>query len=470
MTTAAIYTRVSQDSRGTARSVTEQETECRAWADREGWDVLGVWCDNDVSASRYARRSRPQWQALMERLGRGGVDVLVVWEPSRATRDRTVWAALAALCQEHGIRIGWSGRLYDVDDPDQAFDLDLQFSLATRESGTTRKRVQRAVRAAAERGLPHGKVPYGYRREYAEGPKGPVLVAQVEQPEQAAVVREVARRVSRGEALYAVAADLNARGVPGPRSDRWDPTQVRRLCTSPTYIAKRVHQGRVVGDGQWPALLDELTHYTCVQRLSDPKRRTNEGRGARHLLSGLARCGVCGAGMVVGKGRGSGSWPVYVCRQGFCTGRKQSDVDELLTAVVLARLAQPDLLALMTTEGGDPERAAAAAEVAEKRARLDGFYDLAATGELTPAALARIEATLLPQIADAERRARPRGPSPLLGEVQGPDAAARWEGLSLEQRREVIDLLCEVRVLPVGRGKRTFDPRSVRITWRTSTS
>ncbi len=53
--------------------------------------------------------------------------------------------------------------------------------------------------------------------------------------------------------------------------------------------------------------------------------------------------------------------------------------------------------------------------------------------------------------------------------MEGPDAAARWQDLSLAQRREVIDLLCEVRVLPTGRGKRTFDPSSVQITWRTGT-
>ncbi len=463
MTTVAIYTRVSLDSRGTARSVQEQESECRAWAEREGWEVLGVWCDNDVSASRFSRKARPQWQALTERLERGGVDVLLVWEPSRATRDRRVWATLAALCEERGIKLGSNGRLYDLDDPEDAFQLDLHFSLATRESGTTRKRVQRATRSSAAAGRPHGKVPYGYRREYREGRNGPQLAAQVVHDEQAAVIREAARRVMSGEALYAVANDLNERGVPAPRGARWDPTQIRRLCVSPTYIAKRTHKGQVVAEGTWPAILDERTHYACVTRLTDPKRRTNEGRGARHVLSGLARCGVCGGSMVLQKNRG---FLAYLCREGFHVSRKQEHVDDFVSAVVVARLARPDLLELLAADSGDDGASAAATEAAEKQVRLDGFYDAAAAGELTPAALARIEAKLLPEIESARRRAVRVAPSPLLLEVTGTDAERRWAGLSLEQRREVIDLLCEVRILPVGRGRRTFDPLSVAITWK----
>ncbi len=176
---AAIYTRVSQDSRGDARSVQEQERECSAWVEREGWEALGVWSDNDISASKYAKKRRPGWQALTDRLEASEVDVLVVWEPSRATRDRRVWAALAAICEEHAVRFGCNGRVYDLTDPDDAFQLDLFFALATRESGATRKRVLRSTRASAIAGRPHGKLLYGYRRTYREGSQGPELVAQV---------------------------------------------------------------------------------------------------------------------------------------------------------------------------------------------------------------------------------------------------------------------------------------------------
>jgi site-specific DNA recombinase len=462
---AAIYARVSRDARGQARSVEEQEAECRAWVQREDWQLLEpAFVDNDVSASKYTRKARPQWQALTAALEAGRVDVLVVWEPSRATRDRRVWAALAAVCEDVGVKLGVNGRLYDLGDPDDAFQLDLFFALATRESGTTRKRVQRSVRANAAAGRPHGKLLYGYRREYAESPSGPVLLAQVPDEDKAPVVREIARRVAAGEALYGIAADLNARGVPAPRTRAWEGTTVRRIATNPAYVAKRVHRGQVVGDATWPALVDDTTHAVCVQRMSDPARRTNAGRGVRHLLSGIAECGRCGGPMYVLLNRGTRS---YTCRREQHLSRKEDDVDEVVVGAVVGRLARPDLQDVLA--GPAPaEVEDARAEVVEKRARLEGFYDAAARGELTPAALTRIEARLVPEIAAAESRARVALPSPLLAEVAGPKAEETWMRLTLEQRRELVALLCHVRILPMGRGRRTFDPASVEVTWRTS--
>ncbi len=463
---AAIYCRVSRDTAG-GRSVEEQAAECQAWVEREGWSLSRPpYVDNDVSASRYSRKARPEWQQLSADVDAGLIDVIAVWEPSRATRDRRVWAALAATCEERGVRLGVNGRLYDLDDPDDAFQLDLFFALATRESGTTRKRVLRATRAGAAAGRVHGKLPYGYRRTYRQTTSGPQLDQQLPDEEQAPIVREIARRAAAGEALYTIARDLNDRGVPGPRQQLWDPRTVKRVAVSPTYVGKRVHQGKVVADGSWPAIVDEATHAVCVSRLTDPARRTNEGRHAQHLLTGLARCGVCGGPMARQKNRGPYA---YVCKTAFHVSRKQEDVDALVVGVVLARLARPDLAELMAgpDEQDDVVRAARD-EATTKRARLEGFYDAAAAGELTPAALARIEARLLPEIEAAEKRAQPRPLSPLVRDVAGPDAAETWERLTIHQKRELVDLLCTVTVLPAGRGRRTFDPASVDIIWGTS--
>jgi site-specific DNA recombinase len=458
----AIYTRVSQDSRGEARSVQEQERECRAWVEREGWELAGVWKDNDVSASRYTKKQRPGWQALTDRLDGGGIEALVVWEPSRATRDRRVWATLAATCEEKSIRFGCNGRLYDLNDPEDAFQLDLYFALATRESGTTRKRVLRSMRGAAAAGRPHGKLLYGYRRVYQEGRNGPELVEQVVDEDKAAVVREAARRIMRGEALYKVARDFNERSIPAPRGASWEPTQIKRLCINPAYIGKRTHKGVIVGDGLWPAILDEQTFYTCVSRLTDPSRLTHDGRGVQHLLSGIAVCGVCDGRVRVQKNR---SHVAYLCVDGFHVSRKKENVEDFITAVILERLKRPDLAKLMAADPADDDATTAAGEVAELRSRLESFYDEAAGGTLTPSALARIESRLLPQIEAAEKRARRSHSAPLLDAVAGPNAEELWESLTLEQRREVISLLCRVRILRGKPGARSFDPASVQIEW-----
>lgn len=458
-----IYTRVSSDPRGHQRSVSEQEAECRAVCEREGWSVVAVHSDNDRSASRFATKARPGFARMLGALDAGEADVLLTWESSRAQRDLGTFVELRQALVSRGVLWHYGGRTFDMSKARDRKETARDALDAEGASDETSERVQRSVRANAAAGRPHGKLLYGYRREY--DPTTRALVGQHEHPEQAPIVRECAERIASGEALYAVAADLNAREVPAPRSGLWDPTQVRRLCVNPSYIAKRTHLGQVVGDATWPALVEEATHYACVSRMADPARRTNEGRGARHLLTGLLLCGVCGARCHVLKNRGS---LAYQCHGGgFCTSRRQDAVDALVTATVVARLGQPDALDLLSPDDDtDEARGEARAEALELRARLEEHYAAAAAGELTAQGLGRMEAALLPRIEDAERRARRVLTSPLLQRLSGADAAQRWEGLSLEQRREVIGLLCSVRVLPVGRGRRTFDPASVEVVWR----
>ncbi|MCA1708872.1 MAG: recombinase family protein [Actinobacteria bacterium] len=85
-------------------------------------------------------------------------------------------------------------------------------------------------------------------------------------PETGPIVQEIARRLLAGESLYAVAEDLNSRGVPSPRnvelkrinkplsSALWDPIQVKRLAITPTNAGLRSLNGTMVGrpsgDGQ----------------------------------------------------------------------------------------------------------------------------------------------------------------------------------------------------------------------------
>jgi hypothetical protein len=57
--------------------------------------------------------------------------------------------------------------------------------------------------------------------------------------------------------------------------------------------------------------------------------------------------------------------------------------------------------------------------------------------------------------------------------AEAPDVIDVWLQLSMPQRREVIDTLVTVRILPVGKGENKrrrgqFDPDRVEIIWKTS--
>jgi site-specific DNA recombinase len=472
---AAIYDRVSKVQGRDNRSVPEQETENRTVCADEGWQVAEVYNEPPVSASKYATKAREEWQRLMGDLSGGKFDVLVLWESSRGSRKLGEWASLLDACEERSVRVHVTShdRTYDMTNPRDRRSLASDGVDSEYESGKSSQRIRRTVRANAAAGRPHGRLLYGYRREY--DPETKAFLRQLPREDQAAVVREMAQRVVAGKTCYSIAKDFRARGIPAPRGGQWSPEQVREQLLNPGYIAKRTHKGKVIGDAVWPPILDEVTYHTCKRLLTDPSRRTMRESAIRHLLSGIVACGVkgCGAPLRVVKNRGVLS---YSCMRCFGATIVESKLDAWIaggeidgvhvTGVVPKRLSRPDILELLAAGNGDEEARQARAKAVELRQRLEEFYDEAAKPDgPSPAALARIEARLLPEIEALEAKATRTIP-PLVREIAGPDAGRRWHGLTMEQKRSVIRVLMEIRLLPVGKGKRTFDPRRVEITWR----
>lgn len=460
---AIIYCRVSSDPRARGKSVAEQESDCRNIATTNGWTVGEVLVDNDRGASRYSKGDRPAYRRLAEILSPG--DVLVTWEASRAQRDLGAYLQLRTLCEERGVPWCYAGKLHDLTAGDDRFLTGLDALLAEKEVEQTRERVLRSVRANAAAGRPHGKLPYGYM--IVRDPDTGQPVDRVPNTDTAPIVREIVRRVLAGDSLYALCKELNDRGIPGPRPKRdgskspWIPVTMRKIVESPTYAGLRTHRGQVVGEGTWEPLITMDEHERMKAVLADPRRLTQRGSEPRWLLSGIARCGVCGSKMNRLNNRG---YDAYVCHEKSCVARKIVDVDTFVTEAVIRRLEDQGLAGQIDSD--DTAYADALDAVRALQQRLDAFTDSAAEGELTPAALARIEGRLRPQIEVAEARMRALSRSPIVAQAAGPDAAGRWEAMGVRDRRELVRALVDVRIVKVGKGRRGLTPgEGIELTW-----
>ncbi|WP_240742063.1 recombinase family protein [Micromonospora zingiberis] len=130
---------------------------------------------------------------------------------------------------------------------------------------------------------------------------------------------------------------MNAKGVPSPRGTKWRRTIIRQQVLNPAYIGKRVFRGEVIGDGIWPALLDdEDTYWACVRLLQDPSRTTTRAGRAVHLLSYIVRCAVCD-GPVSSHLVSRRGWEgqVYSCLYKRCAAVKAEFLDEYAQRVVV---------------------------------------------------------------------------------------------------------------------------------------
>lgn len=468
-TIAAIYDRVSEDKRGESRSVVQQQEANREAATTNGWTVGEVYGDT-ASASRFATKERPGYERLLVDLAAGRFGVLVVWESSRGGRELEQWASLLNACRRHGVRVHVTShrRTYDMASARDWRTLAEDGVDSAYESEKTSQRVRRDQAHAAAEGRPHGKIPYGYQREY--DPRSGALLRQVVREDQAAVLREAARRILGGETPNAVVRNFNARAIPTAEGKGvWIRSAIVCMLSKPSIAGLRQYRGQIAGPAAWPAIVEEADWFALQAKINDPARKVGTGvripreDSIRHLCSGIVNCFECGGPMWAYSDNGRRA---YRCSLGACTGCPADGLDAALRAIVVARLSRPDAAAAFRqTDDGDVREAAA--EVARLNAQLDGFVNEAVEGRLTPTTLARIEAKLLPLIADAEARARVAGTPPVLRKLLGAaDVAERWDALPLTARREVLRALGEWRMQRAGRrGPHKFDPKRVVPPW-----
>lgn len=455
----ATYCRISDDRQGQALGVQRQREDCDTLVKTRGWQLAGRYVDNDISA--YSGKMRPGYSQLLDAVRGGLVDGIVAWHPDRLHRSPRELEDFLSIVERHGVNVETvrAGK-WDLSTPSGRMTARILGSVARGESEHKSDRVRRALEQKAEMGSAHGRIAYGWTRSVLpDGRK----VETVNEP-QAALVRELAERIVRGDSMRSLVADLNRRGVPSPTGKVWGKTMLRHLVTREKNVGLRVHRGEVVGVGAWPAILDRTLWEQVRAVLTDPSRRTSTSTAAVHLLSGLARCGNCRGPMRAGMNRQT---PSYRCADRSCVSRNRLDLDAFVTAIVLERLRRPDVAALLAPV--DDSTREAVKEAAELRARLDNAADDYADGTLDREQFHRITERLRPRIDAAKARARVVDASPLLEGLAGqPDAADVWAKLPLTRRRAVIALLLEVRVLKAQQGARTFDPRSVEITWKTN--
>jgi DNA invertase Pin-like site-specific DNA recombinase len=390
--------------------------------------------------------------------GRG--NAVAVWEASRASRERRIWAALLASLEERGGYFVEYGRVHDPADPDGGFNLDMQAAHSRRESAMTRKRILRGVQARAAAGEPHGQAVYGLQIEY--DPATGKAARRVLHPEQAPIVQEIARRLLAGESATQLARELTARGVPTARGTRWYASNLITLIQRPALAGLRSYDVT----GTWPAVVTVEQHRQLVALFADPARKTTrDGSHRRSLLVGPGRCGVCGGGLRLLRRHKTKDRPLaYGCREKFCTTRNAADVDRLVELVMIELLQRPDIAERLAAD--DPAATGAAQEVARLAAKLDEARRMVAEDRLSLASLADLEARTLPRLEALQRAAVPRHVPTVVADTAGPDAARRWQALSFGQRRAIIGVLADVRLMPAPRRLpgAPFDPSCVQIT------
>lgn len=477
---ALTYERASQDKKGQGKSVRDQRVLNHSEVARNKWRLGESFADNDRSATRYAKKDRPEFELLMERIRTGSDDVLVVWEIARKERDLAVYVQIRDLCHEVGLNF-WlvGGQLFDLRDKNDRMFLGFQAVQAEFQGDHIRDNVKRGIDGAAAAGRPHGKVLYGYERIYDSKTKA-LLRQQPDEEEhkaigvdgtestytKAGIVREVFERVAGGVPLITIEEDLNERGIPSPQGKLWLRGIIRKMAMNPGYIGKRVLRDEVVGDGIWPGLVEPETYWACVRLLEDPKRTTTRAGRAVHLLTYLAKCDVCGGPLSIQR-QDEGRLELLSCLKKRCASVTKHVLDEYIKRIVVGWLTKPEVHEALHRTFDDEGVAQALADAEQLRTELEQWRQMAEKRQVSVVSFARMETKLLSDIAAAEVKASDAALPPVLRGWLGPHAAEDWahlEGVAV--KREIIREVLDIRLKPSDPARKEFGMYRLKLRWK----
>ena len=446
MTRAAIYLRVSENRTDEeANTISNHRTDCEALCKREGWTVVGEYVDDGYTAT--GGKHRPAFDRMTRDAANGAFDVIVAWHDDRLWRSVADQQAVLAMAQVVGLKLlaTVNGGRYDPSDAGDEFMSTIQAAVAARESADKSRRLLRRQAQKAEDGEWHGG-----RRGFGHTSNGKGGLKLV--PSEAKAIRDAARRVLRGESVSSIVLDWNARGITTTTGGRWRVDTLASLLQQPRLAGLRSHHGTVTA-GSWPTIIDMETHERLVAMFDSRRRGPRLPRPRTRLLTGLLRCGKCGASMV--SSRDSTATARYVCPakpSGGCGGMSVTGahVEEAVRDLILDHLDSDEFAdalhrAREAASSNSDEVEKAADRLTRDRARLVELGDLFADGEVDRAEYRRLVARVQTRLVQDEavvERARAVVPA-LAYEGQVEQVAKAWEHMTLGERRTVIDALAE---------------------------
>lgn len=365
MTRVALYARYSSD-RQNERSIADQVAILTRHADARGWIVSGVFTDAAISGSAMA--NRPGLLNAIASAERGEFDLLLVEDEDRIARNLEHLAHVANRLEDMGAAIATLG-----SDRVEGMMVAFKGGMAQDFLRNLSAKTKRGMASNAEKGLATGSRLFGYR----SAPGGALTIVE----EEAEVVRHIFGLYAHGGlTCREIAHVLNTDGVPAVRGGQWSAstisgsrTRANGILQTELYRGEKVYNRvemrkdrrtgkrvtickpakehirvpvpdlRIVDQDLWDAV-----HARKAARMTkDPSERAKLVRRP-HLLSGLTKCGRCGAAYT-SLSQGRMTCAGYRAKgESGCTNRRQvqrSHIEQRVLQGLRTRLLAPEAVA-----------------------------------------------------------------------------------------------------------------------------
>jgi len=337
----AVYARYSTNGQKET-SIDDQIRMCREAAARHGLSVSDslIFADQAITGKSDGTARREQYHALRDSVRGEKVDFIFCDQQCRLARHAKESLDFFDDLKRYNIRL-MTADGFDSTGPTAQLLFGIKSVFSEFFLDETRHRVSRGMKGEFERESMVSVVPYGYEVDIEKSLLERRCVWKIV-PNEADVVREIFQHRKAGMSFHQIAAILNSKGIPTPRQNSpkakktmyWRGTGIWRILQNPLY--KGDYRIKFAATPTSPAsvfqrLVSELALIPAsdwdVCQTSGPRG----GRGAygprgpygggKHALSGVIRCGVCGAYLSCHQGKhDSGSLHCVQCEHATAEG------------------------------------------------------------------------------------------------------------------------------------------------------
>jgi site-specific DNA recombinase len=346
----AIYARYSSDQQR-PESIADQIRHCHQEATRHpDWIVLAdhVYTDEAVSGVSVEGRGGLTWLVQTALTQPRQFDLILVDDTSRLARDVVDAVRHFRELRFHGVDLYFVNQGLHSGRDNAEFLLAIYGAMDSEYIRELGRKTHRGLEGQARHGLSAGGIALGYRREPIldptrtdrDGQPRRLGVRWVIEPGEADTVRMIFRWYADGLGMAAIAARLNARGIPSPRQAKghrtrhdsvgagWDLSAVRVILGNELYRGRSIWNRsqwvrtpgtrrrrrvarpesewvvlnrpdlRIVDEALWQRVEMRRAHVRALYVTPAQFGKTRVEYGT-YLLSGRLVCAECGGGLTI---------------------------------------------------------------------------------------------------------------------------------------------------------------------------
>ncbi|MDR1464741.1 MAG: recombinase family protein [Oscillospiraceae bacterium] len=301
----AAYTRVSSGKDAMLHSLSAQVSYYSALIQsRPDWEFAGIYCDEAVTGTKD---SRAEFQRLLVDCKAGKIDQIITKSISRFARNTVTLLQTVRELKLLGIDVFFQEQNIHTMSAEGEMVLAILAAHAQENSLRVSESCKWRIQKMFREGRPNIGRMLGYRLR-----DGKFCII----PEEAKIVRSIFAWYLAGMGKNAIARRLSEEGISSPTGGRWGETSVAGILRNEkyagnmrlqkTYVTDHLSKQKRLNHGERPVYFVSNSHEAIIPREQfDAVQREIACRAAIHqpnpqprqkyALTGLVRCGICGA-------------------------------------------------------------------------------------------------------------------------------------------------------------------------------